>query len=116
MTTSQTLSATDVLTQPAIWLRDNCPCAECRDPRNGQKLFGITDLAADLVVTDVDGTTVTFSDGHVSRFDPAFLDAEQPPDDRCEDAKELWASTEPRESGGPRSSRIPSTGWTASTR
>ena len=96
MTTSQMLSATDVLTQPAIWLRDNCPCAECRDPRNGQKLFGITDLAADLVVTDVDGTTVTFSDGHVSRFDPAFLDAEQPADDRCEDAKELWASTEPR--------------------
>ena len=96
MTTSQTLSATDVLTQPAIWLRDNCPCAECRDPRNGQRLVGITDLAADLVVTDVDGTTVTFSDGHVSRFDPAFLDAEQPADDRCEDAKELWASTEPR--------------------
>ena len=76
-----------------IWLRDNCPCAECRDPRNGQKLFGITDLDADLTVTDVTGTTVTFSDGHVSRFDPSFLATAQEPDDRCEDAKELWATT-----------------------
>ena len=40
---------------------------------------------------------MTFSDGHVSRFDPAFLAAEQTPDDRCEDAKELWATTEPPE-------------------
>jgi gamma-butyrobetaine dioxygenase len=90
-------TATDLLVQPAIWLRDNCSCAECRDPRNGQKLFGITDLDAGLAVTDVAGTTVTFSDGHVSHFDPAFLDAEQAPDDRCEDAKELWATTEPPE-------------------
>ena len=65
------------MTQPALWLRDNCPCPECRDPRNGQKLFGITDLDADLTITEVAGTTVTFSDGHVSRFDPAFLTAEQ---------------------------------------
>ncbi|MFG2779743.1 gamma-butyrobetaine hydroxylase-like domain-containing protein [Streptomyces prunicolor] len=26
------------------WLRDNCPCPRCRDPRNGQKLFQITEL------------------------------------------------------------------------
>ena len=32
---------------PAIWLRDNCPCPECRDPRNDQKLFGITDLESE---------------------------------------------------------------------
>ena len=95
MTQSDTL--TDPMTQPALWLRDNCPCPECRDPRNGQKLFGITDLDADLTIAEVAGTTVTFSDGHVSRFDPAFLTAEQAPDDRCEDAKELWATTEPPE-------------------
>ena len=41
---TQTATATATMTQPAIWLRDNCPCADCRDPRNGQKLFGITDL------------------------------------------------------------------------
>ncbi len=84
-------------TQPAIWLRDNCPCAECRDPRNGQKLFGITDLDVDISIVDVTGTTVTFSDGHVSRLDPAFLAAGQVPDDRCEDAKQLWATTQPPE-------------------
>jgi gamma-butyrobetaine dioxygenase len=95
MTQTETFTAT--MTQPVIWLRDNCPCAECRDPRNGQKLFGITDLDADLTVVHVDGTTVTFSDGHVSRFDPAFLTTEQAPDDRCEDAKQLWATTEPPE-------------------
>ena len=95
MTQNQTLTAT--LSQPAIWLRDNCPCTECRDPRNGQKLFGITDLDAELTITEVIGTTVTFSDGHVSRFDPAFLVTEEAPDDRCEDAKELWATTEPPE-------------------
>jgi gamma-butyrobetaine dioxygenase len=95
MTTSRALLTSGDVTQPALWLRDNCPCAECRDPRNGQKLFGITDLPHDLTVTDVNGTTVTFSDGHVSRYDPAFLDAGQEPDDRCEDAKQLWASIEP---------------------
>ena len=83
------------INQPPLWLRDNCPCAQCRDPRNGQSLFSITDLPSDLTVTHASGTTVTFSDGHVSRFDPAFLDAEQRPDDRCEDAKQLWASVEP---------------------
>jgi gamma-butyrobetaine dioxygenase len=94
MTTSQTLPTAPALTQPAVWLRDNCPCVECRDPRNGQKLFNITDLPADLAVTEVRGTTVTFSDGHVSLFDPAFLSAREAPDDRSEDAKRLWATTE----------------------
>ena len=27
-----------------IWLRDNCRCAKCRDPRNGQRLFDALDL------------------------------------------------------------------------
>jgi gamma-butyrobetaine dioxygenase len=95
MTAAETFPRAATITQPPVWLRDNCPCAECRDPRNGQKLFGITDLPPDLTVTDVSCTTVTFSDGHVSRFDPGFLDAEPRPDDRCEDAKRLWASTVP---------------------
>lgn len=95
MTTAPSLPSGLHSDQPAVWLRDNCPCSECRDPRNGQKLFGITDLPPDLSVTEVDGTTVTFSDGHVSRFDPAFLDGEPSTDDRCEDAKQLWATVEP---------------------
>src|ERR1700675_659753 len=32
---------------PHIWLRDNCRCARCRDPRNGQRLFDALDLPAD---------------------------------------------------------------------
>ena len=95
MTSSDTAPRTAALQHPPIWLRDNCPCTECRDPRNGQKLFSVTDLQPDLTVTDVSGTTVTFSDGHVSTFDPAFLEAEPVSDGRSEDAKRLWGSTEP---------------------
>ncbi|MBB5874116.1 gamma-butyrobetaine dioxygenase [Allocatelliglobosispora scoriae] len=77
---------------PALWLRDNCDCAACRDPRSGQKLFGITDLPADLAVADtaVDGdqVTVTFApDGHVSVFDAAFLARPAEADPRSEHAK-----------------------------
>ena len=92
---TQTQSLAQALAQPAIWLRDNCCCPHCRDPRNGQKLLGILDLDADLTVISTDGTTVKFSDGHVSRFDPTFLAAGTAPDERCEDGKQLWASTEP---------------------
>ena len=93
MTQAQAMA--QALAWPAIWLRDNCCCPHCRDPRNGQKLLGILDLDADLTVTSMDGTTVQFSDGHVSRFDPAFLAAGTAPDERCEDSKQLWASTDP---------------------
>ena len=30
----------------AYWLRDNCRCAQCRHPGNGQKLHQIVDLPA----------------------------------------------------------------------
>ncbi len=35
-------------TFPAIWLRDNCRCAKCRHPGNGQRLYEITDIPADI--------------------------------------------------------------------
>src|ERR1700723_3509524 len=35
---------------PAIWLRGNCQCADCLDSGSGQRLVGITDLPADVVV------------------------------------------------------------------
>jgi gamma-butyrobetaine dioxygenase len=35
---------------PAAWLRDNCDCPRCRDPRNSQKLFQITDLPEGLAI------------------------------------------------------------------
>lgn len=47
------MPATAITDPPALWLRDNCPCGACRDPRNGQKLFQITDLPAHLAVGEV---------------------------------------------------------------
>lgn len=101
---------------PAVWLRDNCPCAACALPGSGQKLFGVTDLRGDLTVSrfeqDASGVTVEFApDGHVSRFDLAWLREHRPGgatphDDRAEDAKELWQAAD---LGG----AVPSAGWEA---
>jgi gamma-butyrobetaine dioxygenase len=87
---------------PAIWLRDNCPCAECRDPGSQQKLFGITDLPADLAVRSIDreagSVAVTFDpDGHRSVFSEAWLSARGASadgDGRTEAAKQTWTATE----------------------
>jgi gamma-butyrobetaine dioxygenase len=87
---------------PAIWLRDNCPCAECALPGSGQKLFGIMDLPspADSRVIEVEHVggelSVRFApDGHTSRFAGDWLLAHRPGaappfDERTEDAKSLW--------------------------
>jgi gamma-butyrobetaine dioxygenase len=90
---------------PAVWLRDNCPCRECRDPDSGQKLFQITDLPAELVVAAVeegpDSVTVVFGpDGHRSRFGRDWLAGLDGASGvggagevggRTEDGKRLWA-------------------------
>ena len=86
----------DAGTWPAIWLRDNCPCPDCRVPGSGQKLFQITDLPEDLVVTAVeqDPTTVTVTfgpDGHRSVFGRDWLAAAGRADFRTEDGKRLWS-------------------------
>jgi gamma-butyrobetaine dioxygenase len=85
---------------PAVWLRDNCPGPECRDQRSGQKLFGITDIPNEIVVSGADETaesvTVTYSPGgHRSTFRRSWLEAhpldgDDPADYRTEDAKRLW--------------------------
>jgi gamma-butyrobetaine dioxygenase len=87
---------------PAVWLRDNCPCAECRDPGSHQKLFGITDLPAELAVRSIDRTdgsvTVTFApDGHRAVFSQAWLSArrsETDGDGRTEAAKQTWVAAD----------------------
>jgi gamma-butyrobetaine dioxygenase len=87
------------LAYPPVWLRDNCPCAACRDPRNGQKLFGVNDLPSAVSVLDVvesAGTVaVTFGpDGHRGEFSRAWLDAQgdaDPGDHRSEQGKRLWS-------------------------
>ncbi|MEU3300732.1 TauD/TfdA family dioxygenase [Streptomyces sp. NPDC006678] len=91
---------------PPLWLRDNCPCSGCRNPRNGQKLFQITELPAALAVDSVQDTTtadgdparevVWAPDGHRSVYPDAWLDAHlpgtalAPGDGRTEDDKDLW--------------------------
>jgi gamma-butyrobetaine dioxygenase len=63
---------------PAIWLRDNCPCPQCRDPATGERLVRITDLATDVSVVAArqsgDRVEVTFGpDGHQATFDAHWL-------------------------------------------
>ncbi len=85
---------------PAIWLRDNCPCAECVAPGTGQKLKDITDMPNGLAITLAedagDSVAVTFApDQHRSVFSRSWL-AEHAlgraldGDGRTEDEKELW--------------------------
>jgi gamma-butyrobetaine dioxygenase len=90
-----------MLDAPAIWLRDNCSCSECRHPGNGQKLFNIGDLAEGIRVDEVhedDGMVhVRFApDGHAAVFDVGWLRSwlpdmnEAPTDSRADDAKRIW--------------------------
>jgi gamma-butyrobetaine dioxygenase len=87
-----------VLRYPAIWLRDNCPCAGCADPLSGQKLHDITDIAPDCAVTGVQQTdnskmlAVVFGpDGHVGEFSRGWL-LENTLDGRAaeDDGRRLW--------------------------
>lgn len=94
---------------PAVWLRDNCPCAECRDPGTGQKLFQIVDLPDPLAVReeretpDGGGVEVTWEpDGHRSVYAHSWLAANTPGapggpgagDGRTEADKTLWRAAD----------------------
>src|SRR5688500_17489305 len=65
---------------PAIWLRDQCACAQCRHP-SGQRLFEIGDLperpAIERLALLPDGNVqITWADeAHVSIYPAAFLSA-----------------------------------------
>jgi len=63
---------------PHIWLRDNCRCARCRDPRNGQRLFDVLDLPAEphpLEAKLEDGNVVIrwADENHESRYACGWL-------------------------------------------
>jgi gamma-butyrobetaine dioxygenase len=101
---------------PGVWLRDNCHCPECRDPRSGQKLFQVTELPAGLVVRGVwegadGGVEVEWGpDGHRSRYPGGWLRANRPgagggtSDHRTEAGKELWRA-------GDLAGRMPAASW-----
>jgi gamma-butyrobetaine dioxygenase len=72
-----------------LWLRDNCPCPECRH-ESSQRLLDTRLLPDDLEVVSVDGCTVAFSDGHESVFDAEWLRAHAtPPAPRV---RRLWGA------------------------
>ena len=92
---------------PAVWLRHNCPCPDCRDPVTGQRLVDLTQIPNGPVATVTaqfpDSVEVTFApDGHRSVFSRAWLASAAVPDGdagagaaadadpRTEDGKALW--------------------------
>ena len=92
---------TEVLDFPAVWLRYNCPCPDCRDPVTGQRLLSITNVPNDLAVTVTAHTSteigVTFApDGHRSVFRRDWLAARarDEADPRTEDGKRLWRAAD----------------------
>ena len=62
----------------AVWLRDNCPCPECRHP-SGQRLVDSTAIPDGISLASaraLDGAVeAVFDDGHVSTFDGEWLRA-----------------------------------------
>jgi gamma-butyrobetaine dioxygenase len=97
---------------PAVWLRHNCPCPDCRDPVTGQRLVEITQISNGTVATVTaelaDSLEVTFAPGgHRSVFGRAWLAANATPgtghdgsdgsdgsDPRTEDGKVLWSAAD----------------------
>ena len=68
---------------PYLWLRDNCACPHCRDPRNGQRLFDVLDLPADprpasVALQDGDVAVSWTGENHASRYAGAWLAAHDP--------------------------------------
>lgn len=86
---------------PAVWLRHNCPCPDCRDPVTGQRLLKITDIRSGLVATvtaqrDTEIVVTFAADGHRSVFRRDWLAAQaaEDPDPRTEDGKVLWQAAD----------------------
>ena len=85
---------------PAVWLRHNCPCPDCRDPATGQRLVEITQISnvrvATVTAESAESLEVTFTPGgHRSVFSRAWLAAYQgDPDPRTEDGKVLWRAAD----------------------
>jgi Gamma-butyrobetaine hydroxylase-like, N-terminal len=60
---------------PAVWLRNNCLCAECQDPGSGQKLKDITEIPNDLGVAasaDAGESVLVFDNTRVLHAPTAF--------------------------------------------
>jgi gamma-butyrobetaine dioxygenase len=104
--------STQALGFPAVWLRHNCPCPDCRDPVTGQRLVEITQISngpwATVTAEFAGSIEVTFApDGHRSVFSRAWLAASAldvggvDADLRTEDGKALWRAAPASGGGGP---------------
>jgi gamma-butyrobetaine dioxygenase len=105
------LQTPDISRLPAALLRDNCPCADCRDTVSGQRLIAITDLPPQVSVTETalepDGLHITFGpDGHRAVFTQEWLASltATAVGGRSEDTRQLWRAADFPD--GP-----PSAGW-----
>ncbi|MGI9351747.1 MAG: TauD/TfdA family dioxygenase [Rhizobiaceae bacterium] len=62
-----------------VWLRDNCACEACGDHSGGHRFFELNELPESLenaAILAGDMMQITWkSDGHVTRYDPAWLRA-----------------------------------------
>ena len=98
---------------PFVWLRHNCPCAACRHP-SGQRLVDLLDIPEDIAPDSArigsDGALeITWhSDGHLSRYDAAWLAAR-----RLDPAARAARRPRPMLWGAELATRIPRADWAA---
>ena len=100
---------------PALWLRDACPCTECRHAGSGQRLHSVLALDPDTTVSSVaidgDDAHVTFVPAHTARFSRAWLQQHAPGhartfDDRSERCRRPWIAID-------LPSGVPTVAWSA---
>ena len=60
-----------------LWLRDNCPCPDCRVTQTQEKRFHIAsvpiDYAPDQAQVEIDQLVIRWPEGHESRYSREFL-------------------------------------------
>lgn len=63
---------------PNLWLRDNCPCDDCRVVETQEKRFILSSVDADLAPTEVgldnSQLSITWPDNHQTRFPLSTID------------------------------------------
>lgn len=67
------------LSIPILWLRDSCPCTDCRVQQTHEKRFHLANLASLSILeasTHEAGLQVQWSDGHESFYERSFLECD----------------------------------------
>ncbi|KAF7558054.1 hypothetical protein G7046_g5911 [Stylonectria norvegica] len=85
----------------AVWLRDNCQCAQCVNQDTRQRNFDTFELPSDLAPVDYvsaeDSLTVLWNDGHYSKHPMNYLEryflSKTAPKPEIDDPFEFWDST-----------------------